>query len=121
MHLHDRGGLRAGAGAESSARCHFVMKIQKIKSVIKRVGLRGKKGCRVMNRNKVFDLCGSRVRTPLFWMAFFLFCFLVGRAACLAQKTRKHQQRNVTLKAASPCCVSVDKEEGGREGRALIG
>lgn len=51
----------------------------------------------------------------------FLFCFFVGRAASLAQKTRKHQRQNVTLKAASPCCVRVDIEEGGREGRALIG
>lgn len=45
----------------------------------------------------------------------FLFCFFVGQAAGLAPKTRKHQRRNVTLKAASPCCVSVDIKEGGRD------
>lgn len=68
--------------------CHENQKKQKkTPPIIKRVCLRGKEGSWVMNKNKVFDLCGSRVRAPLFRMGvfwFFWFICVVGQAASLA-------------------------------------
>lgn len=95
--------------------CHENQKSKKSKNIIKRVCLRGKKGSWVMNKNKVFDLCGSRVRAPLFRMGFFVYLFCRSGCQFGLEKQKASEKERYLEGSIAVLCQCRRRRRAGNE------